>query len=219
MDEGAIYTLDEAQAAVARMQSALSAISAECSLEGAGTEATFLEKTGSAMADTKATARQLATFLDAEKRRKTADKTKLKDLRKSYIDAVKQLQDVERIYARRHEAVIEYDLIKTACISTDDLQKAKEDRDMALEVAEDAVQVNRAFIAVETMVKAQTGMITQIRNQTEEIKLEIGAIVDEAEVTRQVQRAHMQKKCLIGTVVLLIIAAIVVPIVLHYVLV
>ncbi|OQR83156.1 hypothetical protein ACHHYP_15022 [Achlya hypogyna] len=216
MEEPVINTLEEAEEALGRMSANLGVVSAECSMDGVTTEALFMEKTASAMGHATGLSRQLAAFLDAEKHRKGANKAKLKALQKGYVDAMKQLQDVQRIYARRHEAVIEYDLIKTACISTDDLKKAKEERDQALEIAEDAVQVNKAFQAVDNLVKAQTATITQIRNQTEDIKLEIGDTVNELEHARQLQRETMQKKCLIYLVVLLILAAIIIPIVLHY---
>ncbi|OQR85444.1 hypothetical protein THRCLA_10692, partial [Thraustotheca clavata] len=163
MNDGILHSMAEADSALVRMNECLETVLKECLIEGTGTESDFVAKTKNAMDTATELSKQLAACLEAEKHKRGHDKVKLKLLQKGFINSMKQLQEAQRIYARRHEAVIEYDLIKTACISTDDLKKAKEERDMALEIAEDAVQVNKAVVAVGKLVQEQTATITQIK--------------------------------------------------------
>jgi hypothetical protein len=106
------------------------------------------------------------------------------------------------------------DLISTSSISSEDLQRAKEEREQALQIAEDAIQVNKAFQAVGALVGEQHAAIVQMKQKTDAIKLEIGQGVSELEQAQRLQQEALRKKCLIALVVILLTAAITVPIVL-----
>jgi len=109
------------------------------------------------------------------------------------------------------------ELLKTACISVEELRVAKDEENEALEIAEEAVQVKKAFNAVGQIVRDQAAGMNEIVKSTETIRVEIGDGIDELEQALQLQKEARQKKCLIFFLALLIAAAIVTPIVLHFI--
>ncbi|TMW63248.1 hypothetical protein Poli38472_002189 [Pythium oligandrum] len=153
----------------------------------------------------------LAAFL--QQHRNDHDK-EYRTIQRSFVQAMQDLQQVQRAAAKRREALCDADFVFGAKISAEDVQTAKEEVLEAQQIASEAVVVKKLFQEVGVIVHQQGQGIDAIEHKVETIRLEIGQGVNELQHARRLQREARQKHLVIVCVSVLILAAIIIPTVL-----
>ncbi|KAF0718697.1 hypothetical protein AaE_010579 [Aphanomyces astaci] len=143
---------------------------------------------------------------------------------------MKELQVIQRNYARKREELVEYgrhsflsveiyrrDLIQAAVVSPDDLKRMKDEQVKLAKLVEETGTVHQVFKAVGEVVGSQTTDVLQVQAKAVDLKLQIGRAITEEEQAAYLQWQALKKKCLVLFLLLFIIAGIATPVVLYYV--
>ncbi|RHY88432.1 hypothetical protein DYB31_007330 [Aphanomyces astaci] len=211
-----IQTVAAADASVARLKECMAKLDAECDVTSPRSEPDFVAVTKADMDEATALSREIAEFLDSQ-RRVSANKDKLKATHREFVEAMKELQVIQRNYARKREELVEYDLIQAAVVSPDDLKRMKDEQVKLAKLVEETGTVHQVFKAVGEVVGSQTTDVLQVQAKAVDLKLQIGRAITEEEQAAYLQWQALKKKCLVMFLLLFIIAGIATPVVLYYV--
>ncbi|CEG42841.1 protein syx-7 [Plasmopara halstedii] len=157
----------------------------------------------------------LATFLREHKRGK-AEVSGFRDVQRTFVKVMQDLQSSQRQAAARREALCDADFLAgngSVAISAQEIQTAKEEVIEAGEIAQEAAAVNALFHQVGTLINEQGHGVDMIVTKVEAVRVEIGKGVDELKHARQLQREARQKYlwclCLFAVVLAVIIVSLV----------
>ncbi|KAH9091159.1 hypothetical protein Ae201684P_006559 [Aphanomyces euteiches] len=213
-----IHTIEGVQTAVNRMKECILTVNTHCDHADPTTESTFVAKTQSDLDAATALSRQIAAFLDLQRQNASPDeKDRLKATQKDFVEAMKQLQQTQRMHARKREALVEYDLIQTSAVVTArDLERAKEDEAKIVHLAEATGEIRQVFKAVGAIVGEQTVAVHQVAAHTKEVTLQIGRAITEEEQAAYLRAQEMKKRCLVLLLLVIVVAAVATPLILTY---
>ncbi|CAK4086156.1 unnamed protein product [Aphanomyces euteiches] len=213
-----IHTIEGVQTAVNRMKECILTVNTHCDHADPTTESTFVAKTQSDLDAATALSRQIAAFLDLQRQNASPDeKDRLKATQKDFVEAMKQLQQTQRMHARKREALVEYDLIQTSAVVTArDLERAKEDEAKIVHLAEATGEIHQVFKAVGAIVGEQTVAVHQVAAHTKEVTLQIGRAITEEEQAAYLRAQEMKKRCLVLLLLVIVVAAVATPLILTY---
>ncbi|ETW07555.1 hypothetical protein H310_02042 [Aphanomyces invadans] len=204
-----------AEASVARMKECMARIDAECVNDMPRREVDFVAVTKPDLDEATALARQVAAFLDSQ-RRSSANKDKLKATHREFVEAMKELQVIQRNFARKREQLVEHELIQAAVVSPDDLKRAKDEQLRLAKLVEEAGTVHQVFKAVGQVVGAQTADVIQVHDKAVDLKLQIGRAISEEEQAAYLIWQVTKKKCLMFCLALVLLGGIATPVVLYF---
>ncbi|RHY29302.1 hypothetical protein DYB32_005248 [Aphanomyces invadans] len=178
-------------------------------------EVDFVAVTKPDLDEATALARQVAAFLDSQ-RRSSANKDKLKATHREFVEAMKELQVIQRNFARKREQLVEHELIQAAVVSPDDLKRAKDEQLRLAKLVEEAGTVHQVFKAVGQVVGAQTADVIQVHDKAVDLKLQIGRAISEEEQAAYLIWQVTKKKCLMFCLALVLLGGIATPVVLYF---
>ncbi|ETW07554.1 hypothetical protein H310_02041 [Aphanomyces invadans] len=207
-DGPTLHTIEEAQEAVDRMKECLGVVEDRCS---APDVMTFLSQTKPSM---DVLSRQVANFLEKSKHK--LDKAQLKAVQKDFVVTMKRLQETQRMHARKHEAVVEYDLIQGGTITTDEFQAGKDVLEKELALADEMNHLVHAVGQVNKVVHEQTKVVEHVKDELDAVAITIGDAISAEEQAAYLRWENTKKKMLIAILVVGIVAAIATPIVLAF---
>ncbi|OWZ20406.1 hypothetical protein PHMEG_0005180 [Phytophthora megakarya] len=210
-----ISTLEDAAGLLDTLRTLTTSISESAASPTLKTEQDYISTVVPQLDEATTTYQSLATFLREHKRGK-AESSSFRDVQRSFVRAMQELQTAQREAAARREALCDADFLAgngSVVISAQEIQTAKEEVLEAGEIAREAAAVNALFHQVGTLVHEQGQGVEQIATKVEAVRVEIGKGVDELQHARQLQREARQKYLWYLCILTLILAAIVIPLV------
>ncbi|KAF0694786.1 Aste57867_14384 [Aphanomyces stellatus] len=209
-------SVEAAQTSIARMKTCLAAIDEHCSNTDVSREPDFVATTKAEFDEATALSKQIAAFLEKQRTAAaTASREEIRAVKLDFVEGMKQFQQTQRSYARKREALVEYELIQTADVSPDALKRAKDEEAQLVRLAEETKEVRDAFVAVGQIVGAQTPVVEAVLENVKDLKLQIGRAISEEEQAAYLRMQSVRKKCLVFWIVVLVLGAIATPIVLY----
>lgn len=205
-----ISNLEEANTALHSLQALTALIRDAVADPGMQSEQDYVESVTPKLDEATCKYQAIASFLQEQQK---SDSKTYRTLQRSFVRAMQELQQVQRDGARRREGLCDADFMATKQISSVDIQRAKEEVVEAGQIAREAVVVKELFRQVGTIVSEQGRGVEQIETKVDNIRVEIGKGVNELEHAYQLQREARQKYMYIACLVLLILAAIILPLV------
>lgn len=152
-----ISTLEEASSLLERLRALASSISEAASSPTLKTEQDYISGVVPQLDEATTTYQALATFLREHKRGK-AESGGFRDVQRSFVRVMQELQTAQRQAAARREALCDADFMAgngSVAISAQEIQTAKEEVLEAGEIAQEAAAVNALFRQVGTLVSEQ----------------------------------------------------------------
>ncbi|ETV84259.1 hypothetical protein H257_03517 [Aphanomyces astaci] len=213
-DGPTLHTVEETLKAVAHMKECLGVVEDGCNASDMASEAIFISQTKPSMDDATALSRQVANFL--EKAKHKHDKEQLKALQKDFVVTMKRLQETQRMHARKHEAVVEYDLIQGGAVTSDEFKAGKDVLEKELALADEMGHLVHAVGQVNKVVLEQTKVIEHVKTELDAVAITIGESVSAEEQAAYLKWENIKKRALITALAVAIAAAIVTPIVLAF---
>ncbi|KAL4160295.1 hypothetical protein PRNP1_000865 [Phytophthora ramorum] len=211
----AISSLDDATSKLETLRTLTADISQAAASPSLKTEQDYITSVAPQLDEATATYQALATFLREHKRGHT-EATGFRDVQRSFVRVMQELQSAQRQAAARREALCDADFLAgtgSVVISAQEIQTAKEEVLEAGEIAQEAAAVNALFRQVGTLVSEQGQGVDQIATKVEAVRVEIGKGVDELQHARQLQREARQKYLWYICLLTLVLAGIVIPLV------
>lgn len=202
-----IANVEQANAALHSLQQLTTSIREAVADPGLQKEQDYITRVSPQLDEATRTYQGLAAFLQEHKNDKAS-----RGVQRSFVKAMQELQQAQRNGARRREALCDSDFLAVSKISSEDIQRAKEEVLAAGQVAREAVVVKELFRQVGAIVADQSKGVEQIEAKVETIRVEIGRGVNELEHAHQLQREARQKYMYILCLATLLVAAIVLPI-------
>lgn len=188
-------TLEEAKILLEKLRTLTVGISEAASNSTLKSEKDFITSVVPQLDEATKTYQTLATFL-REHKRERGDASGYRDVQRTFVKVMQDLQSSQRQAAARREALCDADFLAgngTIAISAQEIQTAKEEVLEAGEIAQEAAAVNALFHQVGTMISEQGHGVDQIATKVEAVRVEIGKGVDELQHARQLQREARQK--------------------------